>query len=201
MIVVSFFTRNGSYPQLAHRLSHSCTKLGLHHRIIEVADRGQWKSLVNLKADVIQQVIFEFRRPVLWVDVDCEILKLPTLLWEEEHDFGVYNWHADSDNANRFPFDPARMRCSSGVLWFRYTAPAIELLTRWRTAIAANPQGIDDQILDEVYNSTRPPVRPLWLPRTYNFMTRLYGEATPEVVIRHDYIEGGHRDEKVPSQA
>jgi len=196
MIVASFFTRNGSYPQLAQRLSDSCTRLGLHHRIVEAADTGQWKSSNNMKVAVIHQFMFELRRPVLWVDVDCEILKLPILLWEEDHDFAAYNWHGDSDNVNHVPYDPSRLFCSGGVLWFRYTAPAMELLWRWRAALAANPQGVDDQVLDEVYNSARPPVRPLWLPRTYNFMTRLYGDPTPDVVIRHDFVEGGHRDEK-----
>jgi hypothetical protein len=66
-------------------------------------------------------------------------------------------------------------------------------LLRWIAALTAKPSGVDDQVLDTVFNArNRPPVRPIWLPKRFNWMTGLYGEAPPECIIRHDFVNRKH---------
>jgi hypothetical protein len=79
---------------------------------------------------------------------------------------------------------------SGGVMKFGYTAAAIELLLRWSTRIRLG--GLqDDPSLDDVFNTAKPPVNPLWLPQSYNRMDALFHDVAP--VIDHDYRGGGHR--------
>jgi len=193
MKVISFFTRHGKYPEMAQRLAASCQRLGLSHWAPELSDQGDWKTSTNFKPRFILSTMLELRSPLLWVDIDTEILRLPSLVWQGVTDFAIYNWKADAGNTRQTPYDPGDLQCSSGVIYFGYTAPALDLLVRWNEQITANPNDIDDFALDKTYKLYRPPVKALWLPKTYNWMTGHFGPATEECVIRHDYVAGGHR--------
>ena len=193
MIVCSFYSPNGRYPALAARLNRSCERFGLRAHIQMLQDGGDWNRTTANKVNYLLQCLLDYRCPVLWLDADCELMALPTLLWQGAPDFAVYNWHADTANVNAVPYDPHKLLSSGGVIYFTYTAPAIELLVRWRDAMMLAPTSIDDQTLDMVWAQTRPPVRQLWLPKQYNWMTGLFGDPTSDVVIRHDYIDGAHR--------
>jgi hypothetical protein len=193
MKVISFFTRHGKYPEMAQRLTVSCQRLGLPHWCYEMPDKGDWKSSTNAKPRFILSTLLEMRCPLLWVDIDTEILRLPSLVWQNATDFAIYNWRADAGNIQQGPYDPSDLKCSSGVIYLGYTAPAIDLLVRWNEQMVANPTEIDDFVLDKTYKLYRPPVQALWLPKTYNWMTGIFGPPTGECVIRHDYVAGGHR--------
>lgn len=191
MIAASFFTPNGKYPELGRRLSVSLDRFGLINKILPISDQGSWQKGNAAKPQFIWDMLIEFRRPILWIDVDCELLKLPHLLWGGTHDFACYNWRADPENANDLPVEPENMLSSGGVFYFGYTAPALELLQRWIDGMKAKPGAADDQVLDGVFKSHRPPVRPLWLPRKYNWMPR-FGRPPVDCVIRHDCAGGKH---------
>jgi hypothetical protein len=192
MIVTSFYTNNGKYPALAARLRASCERLAIRHHIVELPDNGDWKSSNNFKPHLIMSTLLDNREPVLWCDADCEILAPPEI--PDSADFAEYNWKADLKPAWKVKYDPSILLGSGGVIYFKYTAPALELLVRWVAQMNLNPAAIDDQVLDVVYNQIRPPVTAHWLDKRYNWMTGLFGMKPPaDCVIRHDYIKGGHR--------
>jgi hypothetical protein len=91
MKVISFFIRNGKYPEMAQRLGASCQRLGLSHWAPELSDQGDWKKSTNFKPRFILSTMFELRSPLLWVDIDTEILRLPSLFWQGVTDFAIYN--------------------------------------------------------------------------------------------------------------
>lgn len=190
MRVISYFTGESSYVKLADRLKSSCDKFGINHHIEKMQVGGDWMAVCNRKPHFILTCLLTFRSPVVWLDVDCEVLKLPTIFWRDAHDFAIYNWAADPQNTEHFPQYCEHPATSSGVVMFRYTAPAIELLLRWVDACAENPKVIDDQVLDAVWRKSRPPVNVMWLPRTANWLTGRFGPPTTDVMIRHDYVGG-----------
>lgn len=189
MIAVSFFTNNGSYPALAERLHNSCDAVGLRHKIVSVKDRPTWHNAVNLKPGFILHMLMEAREPVLWLDCDCEVRKFPSLLADTDADLAVYEWrHGERD------WDGSEICNSGGASYWAYTAPAMELLVRWGHASQQYPDMVDDQTLDAVWKASRPTVKPLWLPKTYNWMESHFGPTPEDCVIWHDYAEGRHRE-------
>lgn len=193
MIFISYYTSNGRYPKLAERLRDSLKRFGLDHRIAHAQDGGDWRKSLFLKPTYIRQCLYEFRRPIVWIDADCEVRKLPSLLFTQAHDFAAFNWRACPGNPLNLP-QMDGLSCAGGVLMFGYTAPAMELLDRWEAMQQSKPEIGDDPALDRVFNDARPPVNPLWLPRSYNHMSKHYGEPADDCVIYHDYCAGGHRE-------
>lgn len=91
------------------------------------------------------------------------------------------------------PYNPGKLVVSGGVQYWNYTAPAFELLLHWIWAVQANEGSkATDQLLDHAYNTARPPVRALWLPKGYNFLTPLWGSGEG-AVIKHHYTAGALR--------
>lgn len=208
MTVLSYFTNNGRYPALAERLDASCEKFLVERRIVQMEDWGEWLTNNNLKPRFILEQLIDVRGPVLWMDIDTEFVGDPHRFisawesWRGMCDFGIYNWHADRANVNNVPYDEKRLLGSGGVIYFDYTAPAIEILLRWIAALNANPQGVDDQVLDTVFNShNRPPVRPTWFQKRMNHMIGLFGEANADTIIRHDFVNRKHYEHTEPIHA
>lgn len=195
MIVTSYFTCNGRYPDLAERLAASCARFGVEHDIVEVADPGDWHRGCGMKPDRILGSLLRYREPILWMDVDCEFVASPESLATAEADFAIYNWRADAANRPGAPADPTQLMCSGGVSLWGYTAPAMDLLIRWQGVIAKSPPGEDDPMLDYAFNTFRPPVTTAWLSKRQNWMTGLWGEPPADCIVRHDYTNGQHRQE------
>jgi hypothetical protein len=193
VIFTSFYTDNGRYPELAARLRKSLEAFGLPYTIGRGDDQGEWNKTCCIKPQVILNTLISRRRPVVWLDCDTQIVSFPHLLFQPHYDFACYNWYADANNVANLPYDPQRLACSGGVMMFGYTAAAIELLLRWQHRIDKGGL-LDDPSLDDVFNTNRPPVNPLWLPREYNRMDSLFPETKP--VIDHEYARGKHRDTK-----
>lgn len=192
MIVTSFYTPNGNFPALAARLGESCKTLGLPHLIQPIPDKGDWLSSNNLKPKIILSTLLKFRKPILYVDADCEIIRAPEI--PEGTDFGILNWKADHELALRFGYDPEHLISSGGVIYFAYTAPSIELLIRWCEAMELNPEGVDDQVLNVVYEVNKIPMRAWWMPKNMNWMVGLFNDPPTDCVIRHDFVNRKHRN-------
>jgi hypothetical protein len=201
-VFISFYTSNGNYPGLALQLRRSLERFDLAHEIHCVPPFADWAQGCRFKSSFILQMLMKHRRPVVWMDVDTEVVKQPDLLFGPE-DFAIYNWFADShhhleDAIGRGEFRGSLL-CSGGVQKWGYTAPAMELLMRWISGFATHDwtRG-DDLVLDAVFSQHRPPVHPLWLPKTYNRMAGLspHWACLPQhqVVIEHHYQQGRHRE-------
>ena len=197
-IVLNRFTREGTYQECAERLSASCTQFNLRKSIEAVDTHGSWLDTVKQKPTWILRTLMDVREPVLWLDADCELIKFPSLLYSSGADFAAYNWRADPESGKCFEYDPNRLEVSGGVMLFGYSAAAIELLLRWNDAVQENccERGTDP-LLSAVFNATRPPVRCLWLPKSYNRHEGVWPDVEP--IINHAYSRGGHRLPTLPN--
>jgi hypothetical protein len=208
-VFISFHTPNGNYPGLAVQLRRSLERFALEHDIHCVPSFADWSQGCRFKSSFILQMLFKHRRPVVWMDVDTEVVNYPELLFGPE-DFAIYNWFADSNHhleeaIGRGEYSGSLL-CSGGVQKWGYTAPALELLMRWIAGFATHDwKRGDDLVLDAVFSQHRPPVRPLWLPKTYNRMAGLspHWACLPQhqVVIEHHYQQGRHRDGALAERA
>lgn len=188
MKVVSYYTKSGQYPALAERLRASCDRFDLNHFIAPM-QAADWMVVCNQKPKFLRDMLMETRGPILWCDADCEILRMPSLFWKHGFDFAIYNWAADPACHEDVAYNPGTCNFSSGVVYLDYTAPVFELLAFWIEA-TARAKIVDDQVLNEVWNNRRPPVRNMWLPRQANWMTGPFGPPTEDVIIRHDFVNG-----------
>lgn len=192
MIVSSFFTGQGHYADLATQLRTSCERLAQRYSIVEIQDAGSWGATNNLKPGIILAALLNSREPILYCDADCELMAVPKI--PDEADFGCLNWKAHPQLSERFGYDPGTLLSSGGVLYFGYTAPAIELLIRWQEAITKNPQGVDDHLLNDVVNNFRPPIKAWWMPPQMNWMDGLWGPPTADTIIWHKFANRAHRE-------
>lgn len=118
--VISFFTPDWKYPEYAKNLANDCTKLGLEFVIEPKDGTNSYVGNCNLKSNFIRDKLRELKRPVLWLDVDGSVLKIPNELNNLEHyDIAGY--------ANKQFLD----RISVNVLLFNYTSNTFAFLDTW----------------------------------------------------------------------
>ena len=200
-IFISFFTPNGKYPEFAKKLERSLLRLNLDHDIREIAPFPSWVNGTHYKPKFTLDLLLKYRKNLVFLDIDTEIWKMPVLLFGD-HDFAIYNWYADKNHhlEGKIPYDinSKHLLCSSGVMKFAYTAPAINLLINWIRLLPQYPTKIDDQLLDLAFNESNLELNTLWLPKIYNRMDKhsTFWSEIPEedVVINHDFVSGSHRN-------
>jgi len=171
-VIVCYFTLDTPYAEEAKNLRLSCEKLGLEHRIVGVRARGSWEANCAYKAKFVEEWWRSLGRPVLWVDADGIVLRVPDLLRGIAADFAVHRtlgWMFDS-----------------ATVFFNQTPGAEALLVRWRERCEADPKTWDQVHLDAAWEDIAQsnPVETLWLPREYTYIRDLKdGALTQDPVI------------------
>lgn len=188
MLILSHYTETGNYPALAAQLRESCEKWGLRYAIEPVPDRGSWLKNVQHKPNWIIDALIAMRESILWLDADSVVRAPPSMLFGTPVDFACFNWNADPDVRLGAP---SLLRATGATLYFAYSAPALELLLRWARRVHEQPYPIGtDPSLDDAYNLDRPPLRTLWLPKSYCRFDKQWSDVPP--VIDHIYREREH---------
>jgi len=184
-VVGAMFT--ASYADKAERLARSCAKWGLQYAIHQVPAVHRSISglgaadLTYTKPNFIHHLMVVHRKPVLYVDADCEFVDVPELisgLVRSGCDFAIYNWLAEEYTdtfkmlelgvgidgppiKNRFFrywrsidwFSTSQLICSGCVQLYGNSAAARQLLSEWHQTIALFPGSADDGCLAFVFNN------------------------------------------------
>ncbi|MEO8300171.1 MAG: hypothetical protein ABI608_00180 [Rhizomicrobium sp.] len=183
-IVGAMFTP--AYSQMAARLVASCERFALSYALHEVptvhssiSSHGE-ADLAYTKPNFIHHLLKTHKKPVLYLDADCEFVAQPDLVMElvrSDCDLAIYNWLAD-EYADRFhPVEPeignfapgqkryfrytgcvdfhstSQLLCSGLTQFYRNSLSARAFLGRWHRTIAAFPGCADDHCLDFTYNN------------------------------------------------
>jgi hypothetical protein len=217
-LACGMFTK--SYAIKAERLAQSLQALGISYALYEVpavhssiSPKGENNS-VYTKANFISHLLNRFPCPILYLDVDCVVLKpldIVTNLVNSQHDFAIFNWLAvdrndayipcrvallgdESDRYYRY-YHQIRERsndqliCSGAVQFWRYTDAARSLLSSWFEIISTHPHAADDVSLGFAFNNRISPLhkllRPYWLPKNY---ARCAWWIFDEPIINHPEI-------------
>jgi len=78
VIYVSAYTRHTPYEGLAHSLARQLESFALPHHVYPLANRGSWEKNCQQKADVLAEALRAYQRPVVWIDADATLHRLPT---------------------------------------------------------------------------------------------------------------------------
>ena len=192
-----------SYWEKAKRLAISCEKFRLPYVLHEVSAVHRSISTHGTpdpsftKANFIHHLLSEHRKPVLYLDADCEVMDAPEMIdafAKAECDFAAYNWLADEHTdafapveislgngppvKNRFftfthcveNFATNQLLCSGPVQFYGYSDAARMLLAEWQKTVTAFPGTADDECLDFTFNNLGlrgNALRTRWLPKAY----------------------------------
>ena len=184
-VIGAMFT--AAYATKAERLIASCKKFCLPYVIHEVpavhrsiSHRGT-DDLAYTKANFIRHLLAAHKKPVLYVDADCEFVSPPDLIDELVRsgcDFAIHNgcaeeltdryepielrFRADEPPVkNRFYrltgylglYSNSQLMCCGCVQFYANSLAARTLLSRWQRTIATFPGRCDDPCLGFVFNN------------------------------------------------
>jgi hypothetical protein len=184
-VIGAMFT--ATYSKKAERLAASCEKLGLPYVIHEIptvhrsiSPRGS-DDLAYTKANFIYHLLATHKKPVLYVDCDCEFVSQPDLIDELVRsgcDFAIHNpcaeEYTDRYEAIELSLHPDgppirkrfyrwsgflgwhsnnQLMCCGLVQLYANSIAARALLSRWYRAIATFPGRADDPCLGYVFNN------------------------------------------------
>ena len=178
-----------SHAHLGERLARSCRAQSLPLALFEVPSVHRSISpkgpddLRYTKANFVHFLLRRYARPVLYLDVDCQIVERPTRIDElraQGVDFAIFNWFAEEHTeayiragigvgagaADHLPRDrfyrfshsidfmsETQLLCSGLVQWHNNTEPALRLLEQWHSVIERAPGRPDDKCLDLAFNN------------------------------------------------
>jgi hypothetical protein len=185
LLICGMFTP--SYGAVAERLVRSLQALDLAYTLFEVPTVHNSISLkgssdpVYTKANFIWHALERSHCPVLYLDVDCVVMRSPELIQravDRGHDFAILNWLAQDQNEAYVPIaagaaaagmsalpryyqqsyhvDRAteeQLLCSGAVQLWNRTPASQALLAAWFGTILAQPTVSDDECLDFTFNN------------------------------------------------
>lgn len=167
-IIVSAYTPNTPYEEMAGRLRASCNALELAHDIVTIPPGASWEATTCAKASVCRDAWRRLERPILWVDADAVIHRRPNLLLGSSADFAVHRWKH-------------KLHIITATVFFNQTRAAGDLLDAWVARCAADHTVSDQEHLDRLWK-TMPDLLIQWLPRSY---CQIFDAARedPDIVI------------------
>jgi hypothetical protein len=184
-VVGAMFT--AGYADKAKRLAASCEQFRLPYVIHEVPtvhcsiSRLGADNLSYTKPNFIRYLLAAHKKPVLYVDADCELKSQPVLidaLLRQGVDFAIYNWYADEYTDRFMPvavrldaneplvekrfyrfagsvdwFTERQLACSGIVQLYNNSVAARALLERWHRTIESFHGCADDAALAFTFNN------------------------------------------------
>ena len=166
--LISFYTPDWDYPKYADLLTKDCVRLNIDHRIVEKASAKSYVDNCNIKPFFIRECINQHRGPVLWVDVDTTINKLPEELNSDmisQYDVAGYQNQRFSD------------RIYVNSIWFNYTENSLRLIDKWCDLVSGS---IDDSAFNQSLNVLGPELKMLLLPSHQHRTLDWYYHSIPE---------------------
>lgn len=174
--IISYYTDDWEYPKYAKKMKEDCVRLGLKRYIVKKDSAGGWIANTRMKSTFIYETMMRLREPVLWIDVDGSLLKVPELL------YGCYPY----DFAARPKPSFAMRKWHVGTMYFNYTSASLWFLSEW-CKMKAEEDESDEVLLDKLWKSNeavRTGLRVAELPKTYFQMLN----GTEPEPLRHTVI-------------
>ena len=150
--VISFYTPDWDYPKYADLLRKDCLRLDIDHSIVEKTSAKNYVDNCNIKPFFIKESLEQYQCPVMWVDVDTTINRLPEQLIDEsirQFDLAVYRDQHIAD------------KVYVNSIWFNYTQATLKLVEKWCEIIA---RSIDDAAFNQSLKLLEKELKVLVLP-------------------------------------
>lgn len=176
-LVVGYYTVGTPYELEARKLKVSLEALEYDYHIMPVENLGSWQKNTQYKAQVIEQMLVKYNRPILYLDVDAVMVQPPVLLDAIDCDIAAV-------------FFANTTELLSGTVYF---APsALPTVKKWQEINAKYPETLPDGRLAWDQRTLRLAIietgcRFVELPQEYTWIVELTQKRFPGLapVILH----------------
>jgi hypothetical protein len=164
-LVIAYYTKGTGYEAESRKMVASAHRMGLECEVDGIETRGGWQSNTYYKAEFIRQKMQKHPdRPLLWLDVDVEVKRYPSLFDNQDADFcvNVVDW-------SRYKAKGNQKELNTSVLYIRPSERTFALMDAW---IARNNAEIDSgrweqRNLQDVLEKWTRPLSVRYLPDAY----------------------------------
>lgn len=167
----------GYYSRHGKRLAAQCESLGVPHLIREMPNAGDWLKNQRLKGPFVEDALEATHGPVLWVDVDCELYRVPELGVYAEYDFAGVEFLFETNVS-------PRLLIMGATLFFNYTDGGRRLASAWARSCQdpANAEFGDHRLLSHLLHGNEW-LRWTFLPDCYCQCALTRGDAQPVIAL------------------
>jgi predicted O-methyltransferase YrrM len=172
-LVVSYYTVDTPYQDLVPAFRASCQRLGLEAEIAGVPSRGSWEANCATKARVCAEALRRHRRPIVFIDIDAEVVAPLDALRGLDADVALHRWRD--------------WEFASGTVFINDTPGGLALVDEWQRRCERAPDVWDQVHLDRTWERlvTEMPLHTRWLPASYCAIVGAERRPTAADVIRH----------------
>ena len=167
-VVVSFYGGAAYYHMAAEKLRVDCAQHGMDCDIVELAvDEGEsWPGICRRKIPFYREMQRKHGRPILWMDVDCRLLRRPDFLHGGPADFGAFL------RGFRYlrGFDPVALPrfFQPSILYFDHSPAAAAFLDLMcELEAGSDAEATDDYFLQEAWLRHQTELRLLAMPPSF----------------------------------
>jgi hypothetical protein len=187
--VITFYTPE--YKEEAMELVKTCNNFHLPVKAYPKESKRSWVHNCTMKAEVIEQALYECQDGVVWVDADGRFRNKPELFEKlKDYDFGCYwipNVWNQPRNAHLKPWSLGNEALAGGTMYFNNTPLSRNLISSWKIESKNNPNRWEQQSLQkvwELYNTQG--LRTFNFPQSYCkvFDCRWFEPEQP-IVVEH----------------
>lgn len=155
--LVSFFTPEKYYADHALRLRGECKKLGVDNYIAQLMSTNSYLGNCRMKPEFIRFCLEEFRKPIMWIDVDATIARKPDWIDEKIAKGGF-------DILARHMRKGAKREWHVGTMVFMPTLDCRAFLDKW---IENTGELSDESSLDYTIKNSGLPIKIENIPSSY----------------------------------
>jgi hypothetical protein len=155
------------YKRCVTRLVRSCIKFDLPHLVLPLEQQSGWDAGCATKIVVIQQLLKQLNRPLLWLDADAEILSYPNLFETIDCEMALASVSG---------------HWLTGTLYFKPIA--LPFIETWKQRTGKD---VDEVALVKLYTSSPKNCRPqmIMLPDAYNVAIHTTSDLSKVVIGHH----------------
>jgi hypothetical protein len=154
------------YKRCVTRLIRSCVKFDLPHLVLPLEKQSDWDAGCSLKIRVLQQLLGQLNRPLLWLDADAEIFSYPDIYETIDCEMAL------SATCGHW---------LTGTLYFKPNTLSFIELWKQRTG----PGAVDEVALLHLYNSSQKRPKLVMLPESYNVTIHSTSDLSNVVIGHH----------------
>ena len=201
MIFIAYYTTASPYSNVAAKyLVPSLLKLDLSAFVKAVPNRGNWVRNTLYKPRFILNAMQHFKdeEAVVYLDVDAEVVRYPSLFWEIPPEYDIAVHYLDWDL--QWKGKPGKKReLLSGTMMFRYNDKVLQLLKDYIIACESGKFSFEQVALQELLDTKyKDIIKVFKLPPEYCTVL-LHDDSVPpyidKPVIIHHQVSRKYRDQ------
>jgi len=133
-VCISMFT-NDEYVEQAKRLVGSLDALNLPYEVFPIESNGTWTLNAQKKPIIVREALNKYRRPIVWVDADSEVLRYPEAI-DDLIDtnclmaYTISRCKKPSSQPNKLQRG-YRIKMNTAFMYFGYSDESLRLIDKW----------------------------------------------------------------------